>query len=478
VKRRFQILVLNFSPLLLLLSCGSGEAPPRQEEALVELTPSVWAAGRAGQAGVDQSWVRRFGDRDLTRLVREAVVRNPDMIVAAERVNQAVIAARGANAESLPQASVSFSGNRQAQVFTGLLFPGVPQPFSSLADTVGAALDVSWEPDIWGRVAAAQSAEIARVGAEDNAKKAAQASLAGQVVRAWLILGEANEQIALAEEARQVRKATEEAIRERFLSALSEDGGTAAQLRLAQSDTATSEETIARWQGEVARAQRQLELLAGRYPDGKTGEGVRLPELKSFPPTGLPSELLQRRPDLLEAERRFAAATKDSEEADLARFPSFALTASSGRTSSELSDLLRSDFGVWSLGANLTAPILSGGRLQANFAQAQSRERSALAVLQRTVLDAFGEVEQAIVTDEYLARRIKALERALQDAEESDRASGKDYADGVDSILTVLQVCEQRIQIASQLLSLRRQSLDNRVDLHLALGGDFQIREK
>ena len=280
------------------------------------------------------------------------------------------------------------------------------------------------------------------------------------------------------EEARQVRKATEEAIRERFLSALSEDGGTAAQLRLAQSDTATSEETIARWQGEVARAQRQLELLAGRYPDGKTGEGVRLPELKSFPPTGLPSELLQRRPDLLEAERRFAAATKDSEEADLARFPSFALTASSGRTSSELSDLLRSDFGVWSLGANLTAPILSGGRLQANFAQAQSRERSALAVLQRTVLDAFGEVEQAIVADEYLARRIKALERALQDAEESDRASGKDYADGVDSILTVLQVREQRIQIASQLLSLRRQRLDNRVDLHLALGGDFQIREK
>lgn len=478
MKARKVHLLLGTSLIALLAGCGKGVAPASQLDSISAMAPGSWSASRAGRAGVDEQWVSRFGDRELNELVSEALRANVSLVAARERVNRAIVLAQGARAPALPQATAGLSGNRSQQVFVGLPIPGSSGPLTSLATTLGASLDVNWEPDIWGRISATQSAELARLGAEENSLRAAKASLAGQVVKAWLALGEANEQLALARQSRDIRLQTETAIEERFARSLGEEGGTAAQLRLARTDTANTEGTIEQWKAEVARAQRQLELLVGRYPAGQVAAGVTLPPLPRKPPNGLPSELLQRRPDILEAERRFAAATKDTEAADLARFPSFSLTANSGRTSNMLTDLLDSDFGVWSLGGNLLVPVLTGGRLQGDLENARSRERAALAELQGQVLDAFGEVEQALVADYFFDERVAAGNRALSEAKEADAASSRDYADGVDTVLTVLQARSQRIQIASQLVTLRRQRLQNRVDLHLALGGDFQVRSK
>lgn len=467
------------SGAVLVASCGTGSVPPSQASAVAGMAPQSWIASREAQAGVDNQWVSRFGDSRLTALVGEAVNANPDLVVVEERVKRAVILARASQAPALPQADIGANGLRNRQVFIGLPIPGASGPLAAQATTLGASLNVSWEPDIWGKIAAANSAELARVGAEQNAYRAARASLAAQVAKAWFALGEANEQLRLAEESLQILQQTESAVEDRFAQSLGDEGGTAAQLRLARTDTANGREVIERWKGEVARGQRQLELLVGRYPQGRAGAGgVELPRLPSKPPKGLPSELLVRRPDVIEAERRFAAAVKDSQVADLARFPSISLTTSTGRTSSELGDLLESDFGVWSLAGNLTAPILSGGRLKADFQVAQSQQKGALAALQRKVLDAFGEVEQTLIADDVYDRRIAATEAALKEALAADKASARDYAEGVDSILTLLQARSRRIQLAGQLVTLRQQRLSNRVDLHLALGGDFQARAK
>ncbi len=478
MMKQFRFSFLSLITASLVVSCGRGLAPESELEVLAELTPGKWAASRAGTAGVDRAWVRRFGDQRLVALVAEAVTRDPSLVSARERVNRAVILAQGAQAPSLPQASIALNGRRNQQVFTGLPIPGTSGPLQSISTNAGVSLDVNWEPDIWGRIAASQSAALARVGAEENALRAAQGSLAGQVVRAWLALGEANEQVQLFQEALTIRKQTETAIEERFAQALGPEGGTASQLRLARTDTATAEGVIAQWEAEVARARRQLEILAGRYPVGEAGGDASLPKLPAKPPTGLPSELLQRRPDVLEAERRYAAARQDTKVADLARFPSISLTGSVGRTSNQFRDLLESDFGVWSLGGNIVAPILSGGVLKGDFLSAGSAERGALADLQRTVLDAFGEVEQTLVADQYFEERIRLARKALREAEEADSAASRDYADGVDTILTVLQARGQRLDIASQIVTLRRQHLQNRVDLHLALGGDFLVQGK
>lgn len=479
-------LILSLSTAFLVVGCGAGSSPSSRMGEVSDTLPGAWVASKEGRGGVDQAWIRRFGDRRLTALVDEAVRRNPDVRIAGERVQQAVLLARQVRADSLPQASLDLNGRRNRQNFVG--FPnfggpggggGTSDVLSTTANNFGVSLDVSWEPDIWGRLAAASSAEIARIEAEGNALRAARASLAGQVAKAWLALGEANEQLELARMSVALRDQTLVAVQERFANSLTDDGGTASQVRLVRTDRATARQTVVLREREVEAARRQVELLAGRYPEGKVGRGgVVLPKLPPHPPAGLPSELLQRRPDILEAERRYAASLKDAESADLARFPSLSLTTSAGRTSSDMGDLLDSDFGVWSLGGNLVTPILNGGRLTAEFKAAQSRSRSALATLQGTVLQAFGEVEQALLADAFLARQISTGEAALAEAVASDRASDRAYAEGIETALNVLEARGARTRIASDLVTLRRQRLENRVDLHLALGGDFQLRGK
>jgi hypothetical protein len=173
--------------------------------------------------------------------------------------------------------------------------------------------------------------------------------MAAQIAKAWFALGEANEQIVLAEAAVVVREKTVQSFEERFAAALVEEGGNASQLRLAQTELAGSRATLALWQSERERALRQIELLAGRYPAGRMLSASGLPALPPPPPAGLPSELLLRRPDLLAAERRFAAAAKRSKAARLAKYPSFSLTGSRGTNSDSLHEVLNSSNGVWSL---------------------------------------------------------------------------------------------------------------------------------
>jgi outer membrane protein TolC len=226
---------------------------------------------------------------------------------------------------------------------------------------------------------------------------------------------------------------------------------------------------------EKDRAVRQLELLLGRYPAGKLVAGAKLPALPPVPPAGLPSELLLRRPDVLAAERRLAADGARTKEARLARFPSLRLTGSTGTTTSSLRDVLSSDFGVWSLGGSLTQPLFEGGRITGRILRATAEEREATAALQRTVLVAFGEVEQSLAAEIHLREREDAARRAKELASDAAQSAAEEFTGGTGDVLTLIDTREQEINTASQLAALRRLRLDNRVDLHLALGGDFTL---
>lgn len=218
--------------------------------------------------------------------------------------------------------------------------------------------------------------------------------------------------------------------------------------------------------------------MLGRYPSGKNLTNRGLPSPPPSPPSGLPSELLKRRPDVLAAERRFAGAGQRAKEARLARFPRLSLTASTGTVTDSLDNVLDSSFGVWSIGGGLVQPILTGGRLKEEELIARSDERIALGDLQNTVLQAFGEVEQALVAEKYLTKRVGALAKSAERAASASLASAQDFADGNVDALTLLTAQDRRIQTALLLANLRRIRLDNRVDLHLALGGDFRVRGK
>jgi outer membrane protein TolC len=196
------------------------------------------------------------------------------------------------------------------------------------------------------------------------------------------------------------------------------------------------------------------------------------------PPAGLPSELLLRRPDILAAERRFAATGKRVKEAELAFYPSFPLTASLGSSTNQLRKIFDSDFGVWSIAGAAAQPILTGGALKSQLDTRSAEEREALANLQQTVLQGFGEVETALAAEGYLAARENSIAEALELSVDGAESAERDFSLGTGDVLTLLASQTRRLEIASQKVTLRRLRLDNRVNLHLALGGDYRPTTK
>jgi len=468
-----RVFIVGVVSLLGLSACHMTQAPKSKMRAVKDMAPGSWTATKEGRNGVDRAWVKRFNDSRLERLVAEAVTRNPDMRVAAENVRQAQQAAYLAGASSRVMASAGGDSNRRKIVFVGFPFGG-----SQTNNNYGLNLNVNWEPDLWGRVSAGVSASLADMQAVEMERRAAEASLAGNVCKAWFTLCEANEQLGLATEAHAIRLKTVEAVRDRFELALQEEGGGASELRLAETDVAMSLALKAQRQGEVEAAQRRVELLAGRYPAAKLKGRLRLPPIPRRPPAGLPSGLLMRRPDIIAAERRYAGTGMRIKEAKRAIFPVFRLTGSTGTTTDSLSKILSSNFGVWSIGNNISQNILTGGQVKGEISMRSSRDRQNLARLQSTVLKAFGEVESALAADKWLARRITEMGKAQKLADDAARASEEDYALGNVTLLTVLTAQNRKIDIASQIALLRRLQLENRVNLHLALGGEFTTQKK
>ncbi|MFU8892108.1 MAG: efflux transporter outer membrane subunit [Luteolibacter sp.] len=463
----------NLLVLFLIMGCVPSLLENRIDEAGID-PPVAWHATRAGKKGVDRDWLRKTGGRDLTKLVGEALDANPDLRAAAARVERASAEARIAGAGRMPTLDAGTVAGRSEQKFLGFPFGGggggVP---GSLTNNFGVSLNAAWELDVWGRMRAGQRAAIADLQAQAADYQSARVSLAAQVAKAWLALAEANEQTALAREALQARRILSEAVRERFERAITEDGGSAAQVRLTESEVAAGEAALVERRQERDRAIRQLEILLGRYPSGKSIDTAKLPNMPGTAPAGLPSELLMRRPDILAAERRLAAEGGRKRQAQLARFPSLQLTGSMGTTTDSLGNILKSDFGVWSIGGSLTQPVFQGGRIAGEIDKSAALERAAAADLQRVVLNAFGEVEQALAAEVFLREREAAIARAAKLAADAAQRADEEFSAGTGDVLTLIETRSLQIETASRLAAIRRLRLDQRIDLHLALGGDF-----
>lgn len=460
---------------LLLIGCKA--LPPESRFADADLASRAsWAALPKARGGVDTDWVRRFGDRRLDGLVAEALARNPDLQAAAARVEQAKADARAARGLRGPQLDTRLRGLTQKQNFVGFPFggPTAPSVLTSESEAWQLSADVAWELDLWGRIRAGESAALAAYQSAQAAEDAARASLAAEVCRGWFALAEAEEQVRLAGDAVETTSETVRVIQERFLTGQAGDGGTGAQLRLAMSDVATAQADLETAKRLRDLARRQLEALLGRYPVGQLANGGQLPDPGKPPPSGLPSELLARRPDVVAAERRFAAQGARKKEARLALFPTLSLTGSYGTSTESLKDVLNSDFGVWSLAGGIVQPIFYSGRILAEVDKRGGEERESLAELQSTVLTAFTEVEQALAAEQMLRARTAYLKEAVDLAREADEEARADYFNGRGDALTVLSTQVRFVQRQRELAAAKRDRLENRVNLHLALGGDFR----
>jgi len=220
-----------------------------------------------------------------------------------------------------------------------------------------------------------------------------------------------------------------------------------------------------------------LEVLLGRYPTGKLLTEFPIDDYPRFPgpvPAGLPSELVSRRPDLISAERRLAAADQRVLQARRSLYPRLSLTTSGGTASAELGDLLDGDFGVWSLVANLTQPIFQGGRLRAGIDRAEAVGDEALASYAGSVLQAYSEVEANLNAEGRLLERVTHLGEEARQLIKAQELAEERYRSGVGGYITVLESQTRAVVAQSNLLSTQRLRLTNRVDLYVALGGGFE----
>jgi multidrug efflux system outer membrane protein len=218
---------------------------------------------------------------------------------------------------------------------------------------------------------------------------------------------------------------------------------------------------------------RGLEVVVGRYPGAELAVAPDLPPLPAPVPEGLPSELLERRPDLVAAERRVAEAFHAIQVAQAARLPRIALTAFGGRSTSELLRLAGVGAGFWRLGIDLVAPIFTAGALQAEVQRMTAEQETALAQYGQTALRAFSEVETSLASEQLLGDQQKYLESVLSQDTEALRLGRLRYDVGAENLLHVLQLQARQLNTQFELIEIRNDRLANRVALHLALGGGF-----
>ena len=430
--------------------------------------PAHWAAGQSSTNAPYGKWWETLGNVELAGLVEEALANNPDLQATALRLEQARLRQHIARADRRPTLSASLDASKKRSNFIGLPIGG-SSVLTSRSENYGFTLSSNWEADVWGRIRAGQLAASMDTATARAELRAARQSLAAQTVKAWLALTEAREQLGLAEANVAILETTARQANLRYGLGV----GPALDLRLAEVNLAAARAGVEQWRSPRAEARRQLEVLLGRYPAGAL-EGVPvLPELSSAIPAGLPSQLLTRRPDILGAHSRLIAADARTAVARAELYPKFSLTASGGTSSDELENLMNNNLLVWSLGTNLTQPIFNSGRLRANVKLREAMAAEAVIQYRATVLNAFAEVELALANEGWLAGREARLTEAAIKAAQALRLAENRFTRGLEPFSRVLETQRRVNEFSSQQVSVRRLRLENRVNLHLALGGGF-----
>jgi multidrug efflux system outer membrane protein len=453
--------------LLLVVLAGCTTVGPDYERPSVPLPDKYPADLQARASSISPDWWTLYNNPTLNDLVASSRERNADVRLAAARVSEAEALLREAGALYVPEVTGGVAASR-SRVSTRTI--PAPQAGSVNREQYQILGSTSFELDFWGRFTRANEAAQALLLSSRHSQNTVALTLAGVTVQSYFALRSLDAQIAVLDNTVRVRTDSLAIVRSRAQAGLTSD------LDVYQAEGALSDALTERAEGLRQRAlvERQLAVLTGRL-DLRVAPGdlFTLP-LPPTPPVGLPSDLLERRPDIRAAEQNLVAANAQIGVARAALFPSIALTASLGAQSAELSNLLSSGAGIWSLGFALAQPIFDGGRREARVDQAQARREQVLAGYQRSVETAFREVADAIVNVEESARTEELLRVRLDAARKALELSTLRYESGYSPYIEVLDA--QRTANLAELVFVRNRQarLAFSVDLMKALGGGWE----
>jgi len=451
---------------LLLAGCVVGPDYVRPASTLPEHYPTVGTESRA-TASVNPEWWTLFNEATLNQLVDQALAANQDLQAAVARLEASEAAARAVGAALYP--AVGLEGSASRNRISGETASG-KESGSLRYNNRRAALTLSYEVDLWGRVQRSNEAARAEVLSSRFGRDSIRLALIGQVANEYLALRSHDAQLEVTRQTLESRRESLKIVQARL------EAGSASGLELAQAESALSG-AQGQW-SQVKRlralAENQLGLLTGQPGLRIAAASLEQIPLPPTPPAGLPSSLLAARPDVRQAEENLVAANARIGVAKAAYFPSIGLTGLYGGESVALADLFSGSAGIWSAAIGLAMPIFNAGKTGAGVDQATAIQQESVATYRKTLQTAFREVSDAIVNlgdyadeEAAFAAQVAASRRAL------DLAQTR-YASGYAAYLDVLD--SQRTLNAAQLLYLasRKNRLSAAVDLFKALGGGWQ----
>ncbi len=448
--------------LVALAGCAL-KVPPTPTEVLDQALPATtrippaWKADPAASAVAD-NWLQSFNDPALDALVAVAIANNLDLRIAAAKVAIAQQAVIVVGAQLLPQVGAVLGARATRD-----------EDHSGTADSTVAYVGVAWEIDVWGRLRAQRAA--AEAGYEATALDYAYArqSIAATTAKLWYFTIETRRLVALAEQAVTIYRQLLTLVQIRRSAGKDSDLDVVdvrAKLETAQS-------AVERARERYGEARRALEVLLGRYPAAEIDVAVAYPALPALVGTGVPSALLERRPDVVAAEREVLAAFRNEEAAQLALLPEFSFSLVGGRLGDQVLSVLRLNPWLASAGIGVSIPIYEGGALQAKVQIATAQQAQAVARYGAVVLRAFREVETSLANERLLALQLPLDQKALDDRTEAVRIATIQYKAGRRDLLWVAQLQSAALASEADLIKLQSAQRVNRVRLHQVLGGSF-----
>ena len=445
---------------LALSGCALG---PEHSRPNLDL-PEQWKPGTADSGAVRNHWWELFQDPTLDALVDRALSHNHDLELAMARVEEARARLGIARSAQLPLAGIQAGAARGETGGTDL---------SASYETEGS---ISFTIDLWGKYRRATEAARARLLSTEAAYRTVGLSVAGDTARAYFLLLSIDQQLETAHSTLKARRRTEELYRSRYKEGLS------GEFELRQSEVETTTAMAQVQSLEIARVQTEtaLGVLIGQSPRQLLEERIARPlsldkvNVPELVPAGLPSGLIARRPDIMQAEQELHAATADIGVARAAFFPDLSLTGVFGWASSEFDRLIMTGASHWSVGANVLQPVFQGGKLFAELEAANARQKAAYAGYAKVVQNAFREVHDSLTANRITRERLKTIQTQVTKLRRAMELANLRYTGGQTGFLEVLDAQRALFNAEMELARAHQAQLDAAATLYQVLGGGWQ----
>ncbi len=431
-------------------------------------SPTGWRIDYDEAAGLaNAAWWKQFDDPVLDDLVHTALQNNKDVRIAAARVEEFAARLGITRSDAFPQVGYGASAAReQASRETA---GGVPSGMDRTNDMFSATLNVGWELDLWGRIRRATEAARADLLTTEENRRAVVLTLVSAVATSYIDLRSLDKQLEITN---QTLNSRGESL---HLFELQFEGGVISDLELSQSRSEYEQAAvrIPPIERQIALTENSISVLLGRNPGpiarGKTIDDLVLPDV----PEGVPSDLLERRPDIRAAEQQLIAANARIGQAKAAYFPTISLTGMLGFASDDLSNLASSSANVWNIGAGLAGPIFTGGRISSQVAVTEAVREQALVGYLQTIQTAFRETEDALVSTQKAREELQAQRRQLHALTDYARLARMRYDNGYVSYIEVLDA--ERKLFDAELTEIRVQTdvYSSLVSIYKAMGGGW-----